>query len=190
MAIDFNKLKKGSDPKIKVTPVLANLTVGKPSATAFFQIRDGEGWEPVILSTFTPDSRSKDSQPYLVYDEFAQVFEEKKVLVPARFYMYMVYGSNVMKIDLISQRVDKSGNLNRYHTSRMACYEEAKTKWVQMHAQEEGGYYVWGYAESNLPAPVWPEKPENLLAAIDLAFKGFIIDDAEHPEIKKLKGKL
>ncbi len=188
MAIDFEKLKRGADPKIKVTQILANLTVGKPSSTAFFQIRSGEGFEPVQLFTYSPDTRGKDSQPYLVYDEFTQIFEEKHVLVPAKFYLYIVHGSGVMKLDFISQRVDKSGNLNRYHTSRMECYEAAKTQWVQMQSNQDAGFYTWSLAENKLPAPEWPKKPATLIEAIELAFKGFIIDSADHPEIKKLRG--
>lgn len=183
-------MKVSPDKKIKVTPVLANMTVGKPSRTSFFMVRSGEGWDAPELQTFTPESRSKDSQPYLVEDDYQQIFEEKGVLVPAKFYMYIVYTTNVMKIDLISQKTDKAGNLSKYHSSRMECYEAAKTQWVQMHANMDAGYYSWTLAQSILPAPVWSEKPSNIYEAIELAFKGFIIDSPDHPEIKKLKGIL
>lgn len=191
MAIDFNKIKVPVDRKIKVQKVLNTILIGKPSKTSFFQIRQGEGFEPIELFTFAPDHVGKDSNPYLVQDEECQAYlEQLEVLIPAKFYLYIIYGSDVMKIDYISQKTDSMGNLNRYHSSRMEAYEEAGHKWIRMYANQEGGFYSYAYAEDNLPAPNWPGKPANMEEALNIAFKDYIIDSPNHPIIKKLKGKL
>jgi len=191
MAIDFNKIRVPADKKIKVKQVLSKILIGKPSKTTFFQVRSGPGFEPIELFTFAPENVGTDNNPYLVQDEECQAYlEQLEVLIPAKFYLYMVYGSNIMKIDYISQKTDSLGNLNHYHSSRMEAYEAAKEKWVRMYANQEGGFYSYAYAEDNLPAPVWPEEPANLENALNKAFKDYIIDSPNHPIIKKLKGKL
>lgn len=192
MAIDFEALKVPPDKKIKVTPVLSVITVGKPNKTVFFRVRDGIGFEPLELFTYSPDraGAGKDSMPYLVMPECQGLLDEMELLIPAKFYLYMIFGSNIMKVDFISQKPDKLGNLNRYHATRMDAYEAAKMQWVRMHANQSGGFYSWALAEDSLPNPKWPEKPANLQEAIEIAFKGFIIDSLDHPEIKKLRGKL
>lgn len=190
MSIDFEAMKVPADRKIKVTPVLSTITVGKPSKTAFFRIRCGEGWDPVEVYTFAPDGAGKDSQTYLVMPVCHGLLHDMGLLMPAKFYMYQVFGSGVLKIDYISQKPDRAGNLSRYHITRMEAYEAAKSQWIRMQANQEAGYYTWALAEDILPDPVWPKKPETLEDAMEIAFKGFIIDSLEHPEIKKLKGKL
>lgn len=190
MPIDFDALKVPADRKIKVTPVLSTITVGRPNRTSFFRIRDGEGFEPLELYTFAPAGAGKESTPYLVMPACHSFLEDLQVLIPAKFYMYMVYGSNILKVDFVSQKPDKLGNLNRYHQTRMDAYEAAKTRWVRMYANQEGGFYSYAFAEDQLDEPTWSKKPENIQEAIEIAFKGFILDSMDHPEIKKLRGKL
>jgi hypothetical protein len=189
MSINFEALKVPTDRNIRVTPVLSTINVGKPSKTAFFQVRTGDGFEPIQLFTYTPEGVGKDNTPYLVMPECQSFLQDLGVLVPAKFYLYVIYGSKIMKVDFVSQKTDKFGNLNRYHASRMEAYEVAKTKWVRMYANQEGGYYSYAFAEDNLDNPVWPKKPENIQEAIEIAFKGFVLDSMDHPIIKTLRGK-
>jgi hypothetical protein len=190
MAIDFEALKVKADRKIKVTPILATIAVGKPQRTTFFRIRTGEGWEPVELNTFAPNGSGVDNTPFLVMPDQCEILDEMELLISAKFYLYTVYGSNIMKVDFISQKVNKNGEMSKYHTSRTEAYEAAKTTWIRMKADQDGGFYSWSLAEDTLPEPVWPTKPANLQEAILLAFKGSIIDSHDHPELKKLRGKL
>lgn len=190
MTINFEALKVPANRKIKVTPVLATITVGKPNKTAFFRIKTGEGWEPIELYTYAPSGSGTDSMPYLVMPDQQGILDEMELLTPAKFFFYMIYGSNIMKVDFVSQKTNKNGDMSRYHTSRMEAYEAAKTSWIRMKADQEGGFYSWSLAEDTLPEPIWPAKPANIMEALDLAFKGSVIDSHDHPELKKLRGKL
>ena len=38
---------------------------------------------------------------------------------------------------------------------------------------------------SKLPDPEWPEEPENMVKAIEIAFKDRFIDDHGHPTLKE-----
>ncbi|MFA4956362.1 MAG: hypothetical protein WC556_05235 [Candidatus Methanoperedens sp.] len=190
MSIDFNALKVPANKTVKVSPILSTILVGKPSKTAFFQVRTGEGWEAIALYTYFPEGSSKDSQPYLVMPEQQGLLEEMKLLTPAKFYFYIIYGSNIMKIDLVSQKTNKNGDISRYHLTHMEALEAAKIQWVRLKADTEGGFYSYSLAEDTLPSPAWPTKPANIQEAIEIAFKGFVIDSDDHPELKKLRGKL
>jgi hypothetical protein len=43
---------------------------------------------------------------------------------------------------------------------------------------------------SILPDPEWPEEPENMVKALEVAFKDKFIDDHTHHNLKKLRGEL
>ncbi len=45
-------------------------------------------------------------------------------------------------------------------------------------------------AVSKLPDPEWPEEPENIIKALEIAFKNKFIDDPNHPVLKRLRGEL
>lgn len=81
---------------------------------------------------------------------------------------------------------DEGGRRNAWaETAREAC-ELAKTEWVRLAADMSlGGYRIYA-AEGQLSAPVWPDKP--LSELLKLGFKDRIIDSAEHPVIKRLRG--
>ncbi len=191
MSFDLEKLRISPDKKIKVTPVLNTIVVGKPNKTDFFRVRTGEGWEDLEMFVFA-SNEGKDHTPYLVYPEteVAKLLIELGLLIPCKFYMYQVYSTGILKIDYVSQKPDKTGLLNRYHVTHLQALEEAKNRWIRMYTNQEGGYYVWALAEDSLPEPVWPEKPATLGEAIEIAFRGYLIEGLDHPEIKKLRGKI
>ncbi len=189
MSIDFSKIRVPADRKMKITPVLSSITVGKPNKTAFIRTRTGEGFEPVEMYTYSSSGAGNDNTPYLVMEDCHALLDEMGLLVPTKFYLYIIHGSNIMKLDGVSQKTDKNGILNRYHATHMEALEAAATRWVRMHANMEGGFYTYSLAEDNLPEPEWPAKPESLMEALGIAFKGFVIDTLDHPEIKKLRGK-
>lgn len=191
MKLDLEKIKVSTPSNVKITQVISTIKVGKPPKTSFFWTRSGEGWELPEIDTYTrKGEENKDSTPYLVTDEDCKAYlRELNVLVPVKFYMYVLAGSKILKLDMIPQNLDKTGKLNDWHRTRMEAYELAKTKWVRMYSTE-GGFYQYAYTEDLWPDPVWSKKPETLLEALEIAFKGYIIENMDHPEIKRLRGKL
>jgi hypothetical protein len=187
---DFNAMKVPPDRKHNVTPQLNTIIVGKQNKKDFFRVRDGDGWEPVELFLYSPGGNGTDNTPYLVMPVCQELLEEMGQLTSAKFYLTQTYGSGVMKVDYISTKLNANGSRSRYHESRMEIYELAKTRYLRMHADKEAGFYMCAFAEDTLPWLPWPIKPENLQEAIEIAFKGFVLDSLDHPEMKKLRGKL
>ena len=81
---------------------------------------------------------------------------------------------------------DESGRRNAWaETAREAC-ELAKSAWVRLAADMSLGAYRIYEAEGQLSEPIWPEK--TLPELLKLAFKDRIIDSADHPVIRRLRG--
>lgn len=81
---------------------------------------------------------------------------------------------------------DESGRRNAWaETAREAC-ELAKVSWVRLVADMSLGAYRIYQAEGQLSDPVWPGKP--LPELLKLGFKDRIIDSADHPVVRRLRG--
>ena len=81
---------------------------------------------------------------------------------------------------------DEGGRRNAWAETAREAYELAKTTWIRMTADMNlGGYRIYA-AEGQLSEPVWLEKA--LPELLKLAFKDRIIDSADHPVIKRLRG--
>jgi len=52
------------------------------------------------------------------------------------------------------------------------------------------GSYDITEAVSELPEPIWPEEPETMEKAIEVAFKNNFIESYDHPALKRLRGEL
>ncbi len=52
------------------------------------------------------------------------------------------------------------------------------------------GVMILSRAMSKLQDPDWPKEPENIIKALEIAFKDNIIEDHNHPILKKLRGEL
>ncbi len=186
--INLDAMAVPPDRKIKVVQMLTTILVGKPSPTDFFYTRSGEGFEPLEFYTYSPGGMGKDSKQYLVMPACHSFLDDLKVLIPAKFYLYQILGSKILKLDMINQKVKPDGSRDRNHETHQEAVEAGMTQWVRMRHMGEGGFYVWSNTEDSLPNPSWEGSPKTLKEAILIAFKGRVITDMDHPEIRKLRG--
>ena len=66
--------------------------------------------------------------------------------------------------------------------------ELAKSKWIRLSANMTGGAYDVFEAQADLPEPDWQE--HGLDQYIEVAFRGKIIKDLEHPVVQSLLGRV
>lgn len=79
------------------------------------------------------------------------------------------------------------GRENLWAISHRAAAAKAETHWVRMKANmPQGGYDVYP-APGSLSTPLWPDKSMRDILAIAFG-ENFIIRDASHPVIKRLRG--
>ena len=72
-------------------------------------------------------------------------------------------------------------------SSRQAA-ELAKSKWVRIASDMALGAYRVHVAQGELPDPKWPDKPFGEL--LEVAFRGKVIDNENHPVIQRLRGRI
>jgi hypothetical protein len=81
---------------------------------------------------------------------------------------------------------DEAGRRNAWAETAWEACELAKSAWVRLAADMSLGAYRIYQAEGQLSEPLWPEK--TLPELLKLGFKDRIIDSAEHPVVKRLRG--
>jgi hypothetical protein len=82
----------------------------------------------------------------------------------------------------------EDGNRNPWHESLAQAMELAKSKWIRIAANMSGGAYDVFEARADLAPPEWPDY--ELDALVEVAFRGKIIKDLDHPIIQSLLGKV
>lgn len=78
------------------------------------------------------------------------------------------------------------GRSNDWHTSAAEAAQQAVTRWVRIKANMSLRAYETFQAESTIPDPIWPDLSFNEICRI--AFKDRLINSADHPVIKRLRG--
>jgi hypothetical protein len=81
---------------------------------------------------------------------------------------------------------DGTGRRNAWHETAREAAELAKSDWVKVVSDMPGGCYRIYKAKGKLADPVFPEK--TLEELLRLAFKGRIVDGADHPVVKQALG--
>jgi hypothetical protein len=73
-----------------------------------------------------------------------------------------------------------------WHSSAAEAAEKAKDHWVRVSANMHLGAYDISLAMTPLPEPEWPSlAPEEIL---QIAFRDYVIDRADHPVVRRLRG--
>ena len=158
--------------------VLRHVPVRKPSRTEFVRVHpDAE----MQIATGVFVDREEREVFFVVPELRAELAGELKpvLLVTATTRQGMVL---LWPVAL----PDASGRRNAWaETAREAC-ELAKVSWVRLVADMSLGAYRIYEAEGQLSDPVWPDKP--LPELLKLGFKDRIIDRADHPVVRRLRG--
>jgi hypothetical protein len=83
---------------------------------------------------------------------------------------------------------DSSAGGRAWHDTERQAAAMAVEKWISLRSNRDLGAYEIQVAAGNLPDPAWPNLTfEEIL---NIAFKGRIIDSADHPVIRQLRGEL
>jgi hypothetical protein len=80
------------------------------------------------------------------------------------------------------------GKHNEWHRSAAEVAQLAMHNWVRIIANNSLGAYEVFAATGDLPEPTWPDLPfEEILK---IAFRDHIVDNADHPVVQRLRGKV
>ncbi|MCP5278901.1 MAG: hypothetical protein H6935_11145 [Thiobacillus sp.] len=82
----------------------------------------------------------------------------------------------------------EDGRLDSWSQSAHAAAQIAESSWVRLVANRGFGAYDVMQATGNLDEPNWPDL--DFEAVLQLAFKDRVINSADHPVIRRLRGEL
>lgn len=189
MAFDFANLRVTAATPIIVKRVVTSIPVKKPkSGVEFFRIRPEPEWQ---FDTYLLDLGGKgDGEGKYLLDPtlYQEVIETKKLKL-VKIYTGITYGSGDIFLSEIAFP-DVEGKDNEYNRTRRIAYTAAMTSWVKLQTNDSLGAYDTVLAMSKLPDPEWPTEPDNIIKALEIAFEDKLIEDHNHPVLKKLRGEL
>jgi hypothetical protein len=163
-----------------VQKLLLKVPVRKPHRQEFFRVHPSQDY---TLDT-TVIELSEDREFFLAGPEVrAALFDECRLVR-----LFTVINRQGIVTLWPARLAGPDGRVNPWHASALEIAELARTSWVRMAADRSLGAYQCYRAADDLPDPAWPGKPFNELVRIAFA-NGYLINDTEHPVIKRLLGK-
>ncbi len=163
-----------------VKKVLNNVPVGKFKRGQFFRVHTSPDMTFNAILLEQKDTR----ESYLVMPDVAHQISE--LVKAVQLLVAIDRQGNVCLVPIPLPGED--GNRNPWHESLAKALELAKSKWIRIAANMSGGAYDVYAAQADLAPPEWPDY--GLDALVEVAFRGKIINDLEHPVIQSLLGKV
>jgi len=169
---------------VEVEHVLTTVPVRKPSRTEFFRVHP----DPAFVADMTLLERSDgmDRETYLVDASVAALVQTE--LRAVRMYTAINKHHKVFLFPVRLPSADGDQRLRRMSDSALRGAEQAKTLWTKLAWDKSVGAWEMYRAKGDLGEPVWPEKSFRDL--FELAFRGNVIDSADHVVIRELEGEL
>lgn len=160
--------------------IITRAAVGRPSNQIFFRVHPDPEFQ---LDTAILDWQ-EDRQTYLVGREVRQVLSNS--LKRVRLYYYITDGG-VIGFWPVGLPNDLGRSCAWWDTAHQGA-REAMTKWVRIESDNRANVYrSFGLMVAKDP-PTWPELTMTQL--LELAFSGRFIQDAEHPIVRRLMGRI
>jgi hypothetical protein len=161
-----------------VKKLLIRVPTRRPDKQAFFRVHPDPAY---VLDTMVVELK-EDREVFLAMPGIRElIFDEIK---PVRLYTVIDRQANVSIWPCKLPGAD--GKSNPWFDSAIEVAELAKGAWMRLLANQALGCYEALQASGELPDPEWPDKTMGEL--LKLAFKDRMIDDIDHPVIRRLKG--
>jgi hypothetical protein len=178
--LDALRLPQNFGESLGVKRLITRVPVRKPLKTQFFRVRTGEAWrfQTMILEL------KEERETYILAPAVWDVVPE--LLKPAMLHTALDRQNNVFLIPVPLPAED--GRRNAWHDSLLTVVTTAQTSWVRIAANMAVGAYDCFVAKGNIADPEWPDVAFNEL--VQIAFRGRVIDSADHPVVKQLRGSV
>jgi hypothetical protein len=158
------------------------IKVEKPSKSRVFRVHtDSKFRLKTVLLTL-----KEDNETYLLLPQLRPVLADSPLC--GLFTLFACVSKNGTPFLWPVRMADPDGKWNIWHRSAHEIAEKAMQRWSRLEANKDAGHYV-AYYDQRLPEhqqlPEWPEL--TFRDWLELAFKGFTIDNMEHPVLKRLR---
>lgn len=178
---DPASLRIGADyaSGLGVKKVLLTIPVRKPTKTEWFQVRPGHEWR---LETTIFEAEGLDRTTYIVAPSLREEFGAN---LAAAVILTCVNRAG----DVFLWRVKlpgPDGRANPWTESALGCAIEAEHGWCRMVANMPAGTYDLFTSTAGWPDPKWPDL--DFPSILKIAFRDRLIDSADHPVLRDLRG--
>jgi hypothetical protein len=180
---DPEALRVNSAVDFEVEHVLTTVPVRKPKRTEFFRVHPGPDY--VVDMHLLERDTGMEKESYLVTPEVKHLVVSE--LRPVRLFTAISKHGTVFLWPVKLPR-DENDNLRRISDSALQGAEQARTLWTKVVWNGPVGAYELFKAKGDLGEPQWPDKVYRDL--IEIAFRGNVIDRADHEVIRELSGEI
>jgi hypothetical protein len=164
------------------------IAIRKPNDQEWFRVRTGvdpEG-EPWIMPETPILQRRADGKYRLLTPDIAPAVKQAK-LVTLRFCITVEGTPLIWPIP----EPGPDGRDNAYWETARGIAVEAEANWMHMWADQKAGRYLSERAPKDYGDGKWGSTPATVRHWLRIGFsKDGVIDNLEHPELKKLRGEL
>ena len=159
-----------------VKKILTVVPVRKPRKPEFFRTHSSAD---MTFSGMVYENKEKGEHYLLVPNVASHISELVRAV---ELHAAIDTSNNVFLIPL--PLPDELGNRNPWHESLAGNIAHAQNNWIRISANKDVQGYDTCEATGNLPQPQWPE--HDIETLVDIAFRGKIITDLDHPVVQKL----
>jgi hypothetical protein len=174
------RLPQDFDQVAQVKKVIVVVKAQKPNGQAFFRVHADEAYRMQVALLKLKD----ENEVYLVGPSLiAQLGAE---VTPHTLYTYVTRQGVV---GLWPARLPRNdGRTDHWMQSEHHAATRAMAQWVRMTANMAAGAFDVRVSMAELPEPEWPEMSFEQL--LELAFADHIIEDMNHPVLRRLRGEM
>jgi hypothetical protein len=174
------RLDQSFAEKAGVKKLITIVPVRKPNRQDFVRVHPDPSYR---LSPAGIIEIKEDRETYLVVPSMAQELQSE--LVPATLFTAITRQGVIFIWPIKLPGPD--GKHNAWPHSAMVAAKLAEKTWIRVCANMHLGAYEPFEAQNKLSEPVWSDVPpfEELLRT---AFSGRIVDNSEHPLVRRLRG--
>jgi len=170
------RLQANYGATLGVKKILTVVPVRKPRKPEFFRTHSSAD---MTFSGMVYENKEK-SEHYLLVPNVALHISE--LVRAVELHAAIDTSNNVFLIPL--PLPDELGNRNPWHESLAGNIAHAQNNWIRISANKDVQGYDTCEATGNLPQPQWPE--HDIETLVDIAFRGKIITELDHPVVQKL----
>jgi hypothetical protein len=158
-----------------------SLQVRKPQKHDFVRVHPD-----IELPVFAIELKDDDAGFYLVAGNMAAQLSEEAAAYVLRPY---VNRAGVLRLWPI-RLPGADGKINRWHATAATAAAHAMKRWTRVTANRSAGEYEIFDAQNQPPDPDWPDLTLPDMLRLAFTDRGMVIQDAEHPVVRQLAGRL
>ena len=182
MGFDLNalRLQRNVGDGFVVKRQITRVPVRRAAKDEFFQVRPDAGWRmPTMIL-----EQKEEGVTYLLAPSACDLLPELQRAVTLVAAIDRRGNPFLVPVPLPGE----DGRSNPWHISLAAVVALSEKKWVRCIANMKAGGYEAYVATGQLADPEWPDMTFEEL--MEIAFRGRVIESAEHPLIRQLLGEI